>query len=249
MERAQITTRDVKLLEFVAEHRIVLAAHVQVLIGCSAAVARRRLGALTRAGALRRERVYHRHPPCYQITRPGLALIGSRLPSPRLDVRSLEHDVGVAWLWLMAREGTFGELRELISERRMRSDDAARRQQDLTGVRLGGLGPRGAPRIHYPDLLLIDRRRRRLAVELELSSKGRRRREGTLAGYGADPRIAAVLYLTPSETIARAISTAAERLGLGGLIHVQSVCPPRGASAPTPALERSRAIDLARETS
>jgi len=92
----------------------------------------------------------------------------------------------------------------------------------VLGVRLGGLGPRGQERLHYPDLLLHTTDGRRVALELELSSKGHRL-ETILAGYGADPRIDGVVYLVESAAVARSVQAAARRLGVSSLVHVQRV--------------------------
>jgi hypothetical protein len=59
----------------------------------------------------------------YQITRSGLSQIGSDLPVPRVDLRRYWHDVGVVWLWLTARNGVFGEIERVFSERKMRAAD------------------------------------------------------------------------------------------------------------------------------
>jgi hypothetical protein len=224
----RITERDRALLGFVAEHRLVLATHAGAQMGTSLAAAHGRLAALAKAGLLCRATVFDREPGCYQLTRAGLAVIDSRLPPPRLDLRAYRHDVGVAWLWLAAQRGAFGDLGGIVSERRMRSEDGARAAQGAPderphGVRLGGVGPGGRPRLHYPDLLLVDPSGRRIAIELELSSKGRSRREGILAGYAADARIDAVLYLCAEDSVARGIRSSAARVGVGPLIHVQRV--------------------------
>lgn len=239
VERSLFTARDRELLSFIAEHRLVVAAQVQVLLQCSETAAVRRLRALARAGAISRERIFHGRPACYQIAAPGLALIDSDLPTPKLDLRAVDHDIGVAWLWLAARRGTFEPMHRVISERRMRAHDgpaaralASHLRSDPFGVKLGGIGPRGAPRLHYPDLLLVDRGGRRLAIELELSAKGQARRERIIGGYGADPRVAAVLYLTPNPRIARSVAATAARLGVRELIHVQGVRLASDASTP-----------------
>ena len=61
----------------------------------------------------------------------------------------------------------------------------------------------------------------RVAVELELSGKGRFRQEQILAGYGADARVDAVLYLVADPALARSIQASARRLGISSLVHVQ----------------------------
>lgn len=241
MSNVRVTERDRELLAFAADHRIVLPGHIQALLGISGAVAQARLRALSRASLLARESVFHRQPACYLVTRRGLELIGSDLPPPRLDLRNFQHDVGVAWLWMAAQRGAFGPLREALSERRLRSHDGtADGREDPFGVRLGGLGPRGRERLHYPDLLLTTGDGFRVAVELELSSKGRARREGILAGYGAENRIDAVLYLADKPQVARAVRASATALGLGELVHVQPVrWPTTEASASSMAAMRA----------
>jgi hypothetical protein len=231
----RLTDRDRELLELVAEHRLVLGSHVQALLGVSPGAAATRLRALARAGFVTSQRPFHAEPPCYQIRPRGLAAIASERSVPRIDLRCYAHDVGAAWLWIAAREGTFGPLRDVLGERRLRSLDA---QPDRSGppygVRLGGLGAHGRERLHYPDLLLITPDGRRIGLELELSSKGRVRREKILAGYGADARVDAVLYLVKDQRIGNSIQQSARRLGVASLVHIQRVSldpAARGAAA------------------
>jgi hypothetical protein len=227
--RVRLTERDRELLAFVAEHRLVLAEHVGALLGVSAATAYGRLRALSGAGLLTSKAIFHGRPGHYQITRQGLAAIDSSLPPPKLDVRGYDHDVGLAWLWLAAKGGAFGELRDIVSERQMRSSDGRPdRHGERFGVRLGGVGAGGRERLHYPDLVLDTASGHRVAVELELTGKGRTRRETILAGYGSDHRIDAVLYLVEDAALARSIRSSAARLGISSLIHVQRFA--RGAS-------------------
>jgi hypothetical protein len=218
-----LTEPDLRALVFIGEHRLVLAGHVAALLDTSLAAATTRLRKLAKARYLRKECVVG-HQPHYQITRRGLAAIGSGLPTPRSDLRVYEHDVGVAWLWLAARAGTFGPLEAMVGERRLRSHDGAREpESEPLGVRLGGTGPRGHERLHYPDLLLSTADGRRIALELELTPKSRTRLETILAGYGADPRIAGVVYLVERPAIARSVETGARRVGVSDLVHVQRV--------------------------
>jgi hypothetical protein len=177
-----------------------------------------------------------------------LHAIASELPRPRLNLAEYAHDVGVAWLWLAANAGRLGPLREVISERRMRSRDASGdRDGDPFGVRLGGVGPGGRPRLHYPDLLLRTESGHRVAVELELTTKGRARRERILAGYGGDPRIDAVVYFVSHPRVGRAIEESAARLRLSSMVHVQRV--QWGASPPPTAHGVARERQRARSPS
>jgi hypothetical protein len=235
------------LLSFVAEQRFVLTAHVQALLGISVSGANRRLSSLRGAGLLSADPGTYRLRS-HAISRRGLAAIGSDLPQPRGDSSVYWHDVGVAWLWLAARAGTFGPLAEIVSERGMRSSDGrAAPTAETFGVRLGGFGAAGQARLHYPDLLLRTRAGHNVAIELERSHKKRARREAILGGYALDRRIDAVVYFVDNPATGRAIEASAARLGLSSLVHVQrlawdpKICPPgRGVST-----ERSRPAERA----
>jgi DNA-binding MarR family transcriptional regulator len=237
------------MLELASEHRVILASHAATFLGTSSAAAAKRLRALSAAGYITTSRLFTGQPACYQITRRGLEAIGSALPRPHVDLRAYAHDVGLAWLWLAARDGTFGPLREVLSERTLRSRDGLPRadrqeagaEQPL-GVRLGGRGAGGRERLHYPDLLLVTPEGRRVAVELELSPKSQARRERILAGFGSDPRIDAVLYLVDRPALAASIRSSARRLGISELVHVQWVRQSASAGlTQAPELTRTRA--------
>jgi hypothetical protein len=118
------------------------------------------------------------------------------------------------------------------------------RADEPYGIRLGGPDRFGNDRLHYPDLLVIDPRGRRLALVLELSAKGRERRELILGAYGADTRIDRVLYLaeaTPSgRATARLVGGSAGRMGLADRVRVQLVRPFLGAGE-EPRREAARA--------
>ena len=108
-------------------------------------------------------------------------------------------------------------------------------------MKLGGVGPHGRESLHYPDLLLRTADGRRVALELELSSKGRDRLNKIMAGYAADPRIDAVVYLVPTASLARSVKAAARRAGISELVHIQRVRSTvhSPAAAPVRAAERT----------
>lgn len=220
-----LTERDRALLAFAGEHRFVLAAHVAVSLQITSNAAAARMRALTRAGYLCGERKLRDEPTFYQVTRDGIRAVGGDLPRPRpIDYSAYRHDIGLCWLTLAAGAGRFGPLRGLVGERRMRSHDGrAEGRSAPLGVRLGGVGPGGRERLHYPDLLLVTASGHRVALELELSGKGRERRERILAGYASDRRIDAVVYLVSNAATGRAVSRSAARLGIGDLVSVQGV--------------------------
>ena len=224
----RLTDRDREILAFAAEHRLVLELQVQRLVRVGPGRILSRLGALVEQGYLAKGSVDgSRH---YRIRARGLATIGSSLRVPKDKLGAYGHDVGLAWLWLAARDGMFGPLHETVSERRMRSHDRPiDRSVDPFGVRNGGYDRFGNERLHYPDLLLIDPYGRRLALELELSSKGRERTEVIIGGYGADPRIDRVLYLVEAHQtgyrIRRSLEQTVREMGLSDRIRFQLIEP------------------------
>lgn len=223
----QLSAADLELLQFAGAHRFVLSEHVQALLRLSAPAADARLAALSDAGFLAERIVFSGFPATFRSTRRGLDAIGSKLRAPTIDVGRYDHEVGAAWLWLAARNGAFGHMREVLGERQLRSRDGATADRPGSigplAVRLGGVGRGGRPRLHHPDLLLVDPAGRRLAVELELTSKGRERRERILAGYAADTRFAGVMYVVESPRLAESIRTSARRLGMSDLVGVRRV--------------------------
>jgi hypothetical protein len=221
IQALRLTERDRRILRFCAEHRFVLAPQVALALGVLGTdAAKRRLAALHRAGYLRRERRYVAEPFAYAVTPLGLGAAGSDLPRPSsLDPATYAHDVGVAWLAAAAHRGVFGELSQIVCERRMRSEDARDRDDGQRhGVRCAGAGGRG---LHYADLTVVTATGRRVAFELELHVKGAARRERILAAYACDPRFDAVVYLVRTEAERRTLMRSARRVGLEDRLHVQ----------------------------
>lgn len=190
-----VSESDREVLAFLAAHGLVLESHVQTLLEVNDQVVRERLDALEAAGLARRGRVLLGGPGCYQITNPGLAVIGSDLPPPRLHPDGWRHDLWAAWVWLAGARGTFGPVDRVLSQREMRSHDAAlitatrgdERTAHPFGVRVATAVTGKPAAMHYPDVLLITPQRERVAFELVLSSHGQRRLETTLGGYGRRP--------------------------------------------------------------
>jgi hypothetical protein len=231
--RIKLGERDVALLEFAAQHRLILAAQARAVLALTERGTQARLGALCQAGLLTREPSHFSgRPACFLITAAGLKTIGSRLPTPKFDLAAHQHDVGLAWLYLAAQRGEFGPARRVISEREMRSHDRrADRDGPLHGVRLGGYDARGDERRHYPDLVVELASGHRVAFELELTGKDPRRRERILSAYAADRRIDAVVYLAENAAIQRNVQASAVRLGISSRVLVQRCAFPAATRA------------------
>lgn len=232
----RITDRDRELLAFAAEHRFVTAGQVAALLHVSQSTAEWRLRRLDARELVNRSKLrLSGEPACHQITRDGLRAVGSDLPVPRsVDLAAVRHDSGLAWLTLAALDGCFGPAARVVGERRMRSEDGRRPDGGARhGVRRGDTGAAGLESLHYPDLVLETPAEGRVAFELELTTKGRDRRERILAAYGADRTIDAVVYLVETAAAGRSVQRSAERLGIGSLVHIRRVSlegVPRGAA-------------------
>jgi DNA-binding MarR family transcriptional regulator len=226
--------RDREVLEALAQQRVAVLAQVAHWLGVTEATAGRRVAALHDAGLVERQRLFAGQSAAVRITEAGLKRINSPLGKPGRKLDEHRHDVGVGWVWTAAREGAFGELAEIVSERSMRSHDARldrmpRGERFLEdnpatyAVGVGSMSTTGRLERHYPDLLLKSRAGRTVAVELELTSKGRRRLDKVMSAYAGDPRIDAVLYLVPDAALATKIREAAARAGIERSVHVRQV--------------------------
>lgn len=225
------------MLWFLAEHRMVLERQIAVLLDQPVIKVAERIGELEGGRYLTRF-VGWGGARCCRIAKPGLTAVGSELRAPSENQGAYRHDVGTAWLWVLAQRGDFGPLVEVMGERRLRAEDLAVPERPYS-VRLGGYDGKGKGDRHYPDLLLIDPLGRRMALELELSTKGLARRETILAGYGADRRLEGVVYFVErtrnGRGIAQRIQSAAGHMGISDRIHVRTVPPIQvdGSQAPS----------------
>ena len=222
----QLTPADLSVLGPLAEHRILIAPQVAVLLGVSERTAARRLKRLHDAGLVLHRQIFAGAPHAARITSRGLRAAGSQLKAPNLNLNEYRHDVGVAWLWLAARAGSFGELSAMTSDRRMQADDAAAVSAGARarwGIGVGMLGHHGAPQHHYPDLLLEMATGHRVAVELELTGKSARRMGRIM--LASDARVDQVLYLAANQRIAQRVTDSARRAGIGDRVHVQLLAP------------------------
>ena len=212
------------MLEFLAAQRFVVAPQVQALLGCSARTAREQLRLLALAGHAERAPIFAGRPSTWQINAAGLRAVGSSLSAPRLQLSSYEHDLGLGWLWLAARNGALGELTSVRSERELRSADLGEQSdRDAVEITPDQRYSTGTDRRHHPDLILETRSQRRIAVELELTPKSRARMRSIMLSFAASPRIDAVLYLVSERQHARSVATDARAAGIGSIVHVQPI--------------------------
>jgi len=163
-----------------------------------------RLRALRGAGLVEHVRLWHGRPGAYYA---------GRAPGPR----EYDHDHAVTEALIDAERPGL----ETTSEREMRRAEAFSRERTFS-VPLGASG-NGAERFHRPDFIVEDGTD--VAVEVELSAKGRARLERILAAYVRQTRYERVLYLVPegARQTAVALEGLAHRAGGAGIIEVRGL--------------------------
>lgn len=210
----RIVSRDVAILAWLARQRFATAAQVGERFSMSSDRAARRLGQLAGAGCLDRRQPYAA-PSVYLVSRTGLAVAGSELPPPELDLRTYRHDLGLTALALeleLAGETT-------VTEREMRHREAtgtgsyaARFTPDPSGR---------SPRRHFPDLA-VERHDGRLdAYELELTPKRTRRLSAILRAYRRSLHVASVVYYVDRRDVGQRLEELARTLHLEGRLSVR----------------------------
>lgn len=220
----ELTSADLSVLGPLAEHRLLIVPQLAVLLGVGAATATRRCRRLADARLLRLERTFNRLPAAASIAAAGLQTIGSPLKPPAFNLAEYRHDVGVGWLWLAARAGRFGRPRTLLTERVMQARDdrqAGAHGAGGSGIGLGVFGADGRVRRHYPDLLIELPGGGNVAVELELTAKSSARMTAIMSAYASDARVARIVYLAGSETVARTVDRAAAAAGTADRVHIR----------------------------
>jgi hypothetical protein len=223
-----LTEREASVLGPLAEHRLLIVPQVAALLGVSERTALARLKALERDRLLRFHTLFRALPWAASIQSGGLRRLGSPLKAPQLNLNEYRHDVGVGWLWLAARAGSFGELRGLTTDRRMQAEDFTTRAAGRAphwGVGLGMFGSHGQPRRHYPDLMLEMASGHRVAVELELTAKSTGRMTRIMTAYASDAGVDHVLYLAANRGVATRVLEAARKAGIPERVHVQLLAP------------------------
>lgn len=202
----RVTERDVAMVAWVGRQRFAEAELVARRFGMDRRNTYRRLRGLVALGLLKHRRVFHGRPGVYWATRLGLATAGVRLPVAGVDIRTYEHD-RLAVTVAVDLEREFG--REAVrTERELRSHDA-RAAEPRYGIRRRS-GRGGDQRgLHFPDLAV--ELERPLAVEIELTAKGRTRLDSIVGGYVRARHIAGVRYYLAAQAragVERAIQRA-----------------------------------------
>lgn len=189
-----MTERDLAIVRWIGRQRFAEAGQIACRFGMGDRKAYHRLRGLVGVGLLDRRRILHCEPGAYWAPRAGLSAADLGLPVAGIDIRSYHHD-RLATDVMIDLEQEFGP-GPILTERELRSrDTTAESPRYSARLASDGSGRRG---LHFPDLAVDGSDGRALAVEVELTAKGRRRLEAIVAGYVRARHIAEVRYYVSS---------------------------------------------------
>jgi hypothetical protein len=179
------------MLAWIGRQRFAEAAQVARRFGIAERHVYRRLRGLVALGLLDHRRLLHNQPGVYWATRGGLDAAELRLPPAGIDIRTYAHDRIAAEVAIDLEREFSAEV--VVTERELRSLDAAA-ETPRYAVARGAQAQLGRRGLHFPDLAVDGHDGRPLAVEVELTAKGRGRLDSIVAGYVRARHIAAVRY-------------------------------------------------------
>lgn len=210
----RLTDRDLEVVAWLARQRVATAMQVARLFEVDLSKAYRRLRAMVVRGLVRHERVFHLEPGVYLATASGIGCIDLQLPPPKLDIRTLRHDLRVTALCVSYLRSEV----PVTTEREMRAIDSCGERPRYAAV-LSGEAASGRPRLHFPDLLVESDGRR--AIEVELTPKRRRRLDQIIGAYVRARHLDGVVYYVRTCQVERLVREAAERTHADDLVQVR----------------------------
>jgi hypothetical protein len=181
-ERA-ITAREVQILHFINEFGFCEMPYIQRQFGLKKARSYQLITRLIDMGLVLHERVFHSRHGLYRLTKKGAAY--TQLPElAKVPVGNYEHQLMIIDVYLKLKslypDATW------ISERKLEHDKFS-----------AGLGQRG----HLADGILVMPDQTKMAIEVELTQKGKNRLGQILKGYSSQFDFTEVWYYCVPEII------------------------------------------------
>lgn len=178
-----LTSRDVDILKWINRFGFMNINHITSFYKITKPTAYARLRKLISSGLLLHEYHLHGQPGIYRVTREGARLTGEEM-LPRKEVRlsNLHHDAMVVSVILSLH---LKHQCQVITERELRRN---------AGFMLRG------HKVHFPDgaLILADKK---VALEVELTAKSKKRLERILFNYWVDNDYDEVWYFCGSKEV------------------------------------------------
>ncbi len=187
----KFTERDADMIRWINGHGFATIRQISRWMGSSYQAAQRRTQLLAESGFLEHQWPF-RGERVYVPTRCAIARSGDMLPPlNRISHGSYLHDLQLVDLAHQLVTETGGDF---LPERRLRHE------RGLIGVGFSG---------HVADGLLDLRSGKPIAIELELSTKGKRRLAKIIRGYLSDLSISEVWYFAGSVAVRGSLERAA----------------------------------------
>ena len=170
-------------------------------------------GLLERVGLLRGE------PTLIRATAEGNGVAELGLPVARITPALVTHWLACAdvALWAEAKWGP----EQVISEREIRLREQIEAKV-FASAKVGEL-PNGEPRLHRPDLAVINGAERPTAIEVELSPKAPWRLRGIIAGWRRATIIERVIYFAAQGETMRGVERAVKRGRAEGRVAIREI--------------------------
>lgn len=189
----RLTPRDLSLLQWINAAGFVTIDHIVRWLKVARPTAYIRTKKLAQHGYLIHERIFHGMPGIYRVSALGVQVCGSNLSVfRRVPLATYRHDLFVAHLSLILTKHYQGSF---ITERELRNSE----EHKTFGQRS-----------HLPDgVIVIDGKR--MAIEVELNKKSRRRREKIFGHYLKNFDFDEVWYFCSNQEIIRQIKPFMEK--------------------------------------
>lgn len=212
--------RDQDLVCYVGRHGIVTIPHVMKAMGVGRTVAYRRVAVCVEAGLLERLEILRSEPTLLRATREGLQYVGLGLPFAEVSPGAVTH-------WLRCAS-TAQVLCEILSPERVLTERELAHAEQIEGRPIAsaevGTLPNGAPRLHRPDLAVLDDSRV-VAIEVELTAKAPARLAKIMRAWRAASWVSEVQYVSPPGPTRRAVKRAVATTGAKGKVLVINKVP------------------------
>ena len=207
--------RDRELVRFIGRHGIVSIEHVMAALSVGRTAAYRRVAACIERGLLERLDLLRDEPSLLRATRAGLRYAGLGLRVAIVSPGAVEHWLRCASVAQLLGNH-FGHDRVLSERELIFVEQLA--QRPFASAVMGRL-PNGKPRLHRPDLVVLDDERP-IAVEVELTPKAPRRLAAIVCAWREAHWVSEVHYLCAPGPTRRAVERTVARAGAGGRIAI-----------------------------
>lgn len=189
----RITERDIEILKFINEFGFCEMPQLEKRFGLRTPRSYKVIQRLIKVGWVIHERILHNRPGVFYLTHRG-AEQTDLPPIARVPIAVYKHQIMIieAYFKLLQR---FPEV-HWISERRMKRE----KFQD-------GIGKHG----HVADGMLVFPDQKRIAIEIELSAKGKRRLTEIFRSYGTQYVIKEAWYFCAKNIVAEYSEIAANK--------------------------------------